>query len=260
MGTPYSNSQIDKLGDRIRPVERPSPEDMAMLRTIIEAHEPALEEVERRLDQAGYRVVGRYKTITTILDKLRRQHIRLSQIQDLVGCRMVYDWSLSEQNHHVERIRRLFDEPCEVIDRREQPTHGYRAVHLIPRVDGLRVEIQVRTSLQHHWAEVTEKLGDVWGRAIRYGGEPDQPDLEVADGRTRSDTVRLMRRLSESLAGIEDIVDLVDRRGEAFETDESTDSALLVDELATVKTEAEQILQTLARTVADSAETDGTPP
>jgi ppGpp synthetase/RelA/SpoT-type nucleotidyltranferase len=36
-----------------------------------------------------------------------------------------------------------------VIDRREKPSHGYRAVHVIVECGGRMVEIQVRTELQH---------------------------------------------------------------------------------------------------------------
>lgn len=32
------------------------------------------------------------------------------------------------------------------------------------------VEIQVRTELQHLWAEISEKLADTYGAALKYGG------------------------------------------------------------------------------------------
>jgi ppGpp synthetase/RelA/SpoT-type nucleotidyltranferase len=43
-------------------------------------------------------------------------------------------------------------------------------VHVIVRAEGKVVEIQVRTSLQHVWAELSEKLSDVVDPAIKYGG------------------------------------------------------------------------------------------
>jgi putative GTP pyrophosphokinase len=60
-----------------------------------------------------------------------------------------------------------------IVDRRQKARHGYRAVHLIVR--GSRpIEIQLRTTLQHRWAELSEKLSDVWEHDIKYGGGPLQ--------------------------------------------------------------------------------------
>lgn len=56
-----------------------------------------------------------------------------------------------------------------LYDRRKRPQFGYRAVHFVPTISGRPVEIQIRTSLQHKWAELFEKVADQWGRGIRYG-------------------------------------------------------------------------------------------
>src|SRR6185312_32792 len=40
-------------------------------------------------------------------------------------------------------------------------------------IRSLQVEIQVRTQLQHQWAELYEKLADKIGRGIRYGEAPE---------------------------------------------------------------------------------------
>jgi ppGpp synthetase/RelA/SpoT-type nucleotidyltranferase len=48
-------------------------------------------------------------------------------------------------------------------------------VHVIVSVDELPVEVQIRTKAQHLWAEVFERLADRLGRAIRYGGLPQEP-------------------------------------------------------------------------------------
>jgi ppGpp synthetase/RelA/SpoT-type nucleotidyltranferase len=47
----------------------------------------------------------------------------------------------------------LFEGAVDIDDRREKPSHGYRAVHVIPRVDAHSIEIQVRTPLQDIWAQ-----------------------------------------------------------------------------------------------------------
>jgi Region found in RelA / SpoT proteins len=56
-----------------------------------------------------------------------------------------------------------------VIDRRAVPSHGYRAVHVVVNVEGRPIEVQVRTSLQHLWAELSEKVSDIINPAIKYG-------------------------------------------------------------------------------------------
>src|SRR5436853_380410 len=57
-----------------------------------------------------------------------------------------------------------------VIDRSLSPSHGSRAIHVIVSHNEKLVEIQVRTSLQHVWAELSEKMSDVLDPAIKYGG------------------------------------------------------------------------------------------
>jgi len=59
------------------------------------------------------------------------------------------------------------------MDRREKPSHGYRAVHLIAEVANKPVEIQIRTSLQQLWAALSEKASDVLDPAIKYGHGPE---------------------------------------------------------------------------------------
>jgi len=63
----------------------------------------------------------------------------------------------------------LFDRAA-ITDRRKQPSHGYQAVHVIVTHGDKLVEIQVRTLLQHAWAELSEKLSDIVDPAIKYGG------------------------------------------------------------------------------------------
>ena len=67
----------------------------------------------------------------------------------------------------VSSLTSLF-ENASVIDRRANPSHGYRAIHVIVRHEEKLVEIQVRTSLQHVWAELSEKMSDVFDPAIKY--------------------------------------------------------------------------------------------
>lgn len=76
---------------------------------------------------------------------------------------------IASQDRAVRSLTSLFEHTT-IADRRQQPSHGYRAVHVIAECQGKLIEIQVRTSLQHLWAELSEKLSDVSDPAIKYGG------------------------------------------------------------------------------------------
>jgi putative GTP pyrophosphokinase len=163
-----SKTQIDRVGDRLRKGEI-TDFDLQILdiyrRSFASAYEHVVENIRTEL---GLDPVGREKTNTSIIDKLRRQSIRLSQIQDIAGCRIVVA-DISKQEEALERLKALFPD-VDLDDRRERPSHGYRAVHVIVRFDGKSIEIQVRTSLQHWWAELSEKFSDLINPAIKYGG------------------------------------------------------------------------------------------
>lgn len=115
------------------------------------------------------------KTLETLRDKLRRG-LALRAVQDIVGVRIVGDMSLSQQDGlRDELLRCLPKGRIDVDDRRAKPSFGYRAVHLIPHVEGFPIEMQIRTTFQDGWAQGSEKLGDVWGRWHRYGLPPEGP-------------------------------------------------------------------------------------
>src|SRR5258706_5326719 len=164
-----SKTQIDRLGDRLRKDDI-SDDDLRLLdlyrRDFFEAYEIVIGNIREKL---SLEPTGRpAKSTTSISDKLLRESIRLSQIQDIAGCRLIVE-DVAVQDTTVELLKILF-ENVTVVDRREHPSHGYRAVHVIVNCLGKTIEIQIRTQLQQLWAELSEKFSDVIDPAIKYGG------------------------------------------------------------------------------------------
>ena len=168
-----SKTQIDRLGDRLRAGSL-TESDLIILdeyrRSFGEAYESVVRTIRQslRLEPTGRPA----KSTGSIGEKLRRESIRLSQIQDIAGCRLVVGDSV-EQERVVASLRAVFP-GASVIDRRVNPSYGYRAVHIVARISGKPIEIQVRSLLQHRWAERSEKLSDVLDPTIKYGGGDDE--------------------------------------------------------------------------------------
>lgn len=182
--TAWSQAAIDRVGKRLAESLVPSAEDLDALLEIQALSLPALDaalEVTASLAAASttpLHVTHRKKTVSTLIDKLRRG-TSLSSMQDVVGIRIVGLMLRSQQDGITDSLRRAFPN-AKLRDRRTTPTHGYRAVHVVAKLDGRPVEIQVRTAFQHLWANATESLADRWGRGIRYGEPPSDPDRAAA--------------------------------------------------------------------------------
>lgn len=185
----FSKTQIDRLGDRLRKGDIRE-DDLRLLDLYRRSFSVAYEDVVGKIrEQLNLEPTGRpAKSTTSIADKLRRESIRLSQVQDIAGGRLVVT-DIKHQNAVVEQLKKMFEKTT-VVDRREHPSNGYRAVHVIVGAGTKLIEIQVRTALQHQWAELSEKLSDVVDNAIKYGGG----DEEV---------VSLLAQTSEVMAGVE---------------------------------------------------------
>jgi len=151
---PISKTQIDRLGDRLKGGPH-TESDLRLLDDYRRSFGEAYEAVIRTIRQLGEFPTGRLaKSTLSIVEKLRRESIRLSQMQDIAGCRVVVK-SIVEQDQFIASLITDFS-GASVIDRRDNPSYGYRAVHIIAEISGMPIEIQVRSSLQHLWAEVSE--------------------------------------------------------------------------------------------------------
>lgn len=183
---PASREQIKKLGERLACGDPISDDDLHALEELTACHMTALELARPRLNGlaeslgiAPLHITHRPKTTQTIIEKLRRHgDMSLPRMQDLAGIRIVGSFTFADQDRLSEEIARRFPPDPRVpkiVDRRINPSYGYRAVHVIVSLDGVTIEIQVRTLMEHVWADLTERLADRLGRQMRYGQPPTPP-------------------------------------------------------------------------------------
>jgi hypothetical protein len=120
----------------------------------------------------------RLKRLSSISSKLQRfPTMNLSQMQDIGGARAVVrstsavrevldGYNRSSQRHALVRSDNYIESP--------KPS-GYRGVHLIYRYfsdrndiyNGLKVELQIRTGLQHAWATAVEIVGTFISQSLK---------------------------------------------------------------------------------------------
>ncbi len=142
------------------------------------------------------------KSTPSIIEKLKRESIRLSQMQDIAGCRLIVD-NVMAQESLADAVMRLFP-GAQKIDRRSNPSHGYRAIHLMVKPADRAVEIQIRTELQHLWAQLSERYADTFGSAIKYGGGDE--------------SVREMLERQSMLVSFQEMLDAETRRRQSLGT------------------------------------------
>jgi ppGpp synthetase/RelA/SpoT-type nucleotidyltranferase len=168
-----SNNQIDKLGERLK-AGHPSDEDVVFLSAYRNSFYDSAKSVADKVRViSGLVVTTRaLKTTLSIVAKLKRDGIKkLSAMQDIGGCRVTVS-NLTEQNELTQKLPLAFPD-AKLYDRVASPSHGYRAKHLVVKVNGRRIEIQIRTRLQNQWALISESVADLWGQEIKYGlGSP----------------------------------------------------------------------------------------
>jgi len=132
-------------------------------------------------------IAQRLKRRPSIEIKLRdNPNMQLSQMQDIGGCRAVLD-NLNEVKQVLEQHKQSYSknrkdrstwDGSEDFDYIKNPKpDGYRSVHLIYRFyspshekkhfNGQRIEIQIRSKLQHTWATAVETAQVFTGQALK---------------------------------------------------------------------------------------------
>lgn len=146
--------------------------------------------VAKRIDKEAI-IVQRLKRVPSIIKKLKRPQthsMHLSQMQDIGGCRAVLsDVSLVRKlgDLYVNKraSRGLKHKKVNEKDYIKNPKpDGYRSIHLIYKYksdkkstyDGLLIEIQIRSKIQHAWATAVETVDLFTKQAIKSNeGRPE---------------------------------------------------------------------------------------
>ena len=137
----------------------------------------------RRLGVKGL-VASRPKRMSSIRRKLAEGSNNLDQMNDLGGCRIIAD-----DNEGVQAILASIRGEFKHTIRREYPyieepkPDGYRSHHIVfdyvgsgktEAYHGRRIELQVRTRLQHCWATAVEAMGLFRDEDFKHDeGDPD---------------------------------------------------------------------------------------
>ncbi|WP_375759455.1 GTP pyrophosphokinase family protein [Corallococcus exercitus] len=161
------------LGQRL--YERFAKKTNSLIAEIIEASPIGVHSI-------GFRV----KTKESLREKIARpgkDYSKLEDITDLVGIRIITHFA-EDVDRIAELIDREFDVQPQSIDKRRSMavnSFGYSSLHRVCRLSntrlhfpeyssfqGLTCEIQIRSILQHTWAEIQHDLG-----YKRHGGVPE---------------------------------------------------------------------------------------
>lgn len=124
-------------------------------------------------------VAQRTKRLLSIIGKLRREeNMKLSQMQDIGGCRAVL--GTFDQVKKLEQIYLSSRWEHEELNHKDYIKYpkpsGYRSIHLKYKYkglgdksnyNGLKIEIQLRTNLQHTWATAVETAGTFTKQALK---------------------------------------------------------------------------------------------
>lgn len=187
-------------------------------------------------------IAQRIKRRSSIESKLHRYStMKLSQMQDIGGCRVILTSSvavdaLAERYRAAKRSKHILVRDDD-YQRNPKPS-GYRGIHLIyryrsdekPTYNGLQIEIQMRSRLQHAWATAVETVGTFVGQALKSSqGEDDWlkffalmgSEIAVREGLptvpgTPTDRDEIRRELHPCVAGLE-VIERLEGYGKALQ-------------------------------------------
>lgn len=190
----YSLAEVDRAGEVLRDSTGPlPPETVSILYNWRFSHAYPIHVILLTLEKRAAEIdshyivasrVKRQESISSKLSALKGRGLTLSKMQDIGGCRVI-----ARDVNAVRAIRAAYEgsrirhKLWKVNDYTERPKKdGYRSLHLIYEYvgrgtrsyNGMRVEIQIRTQLQHRWATAVETLETFFKRRMRaLTGHPE---------------------------------------------------------------------------------------
>jgi len=193
----HPKGRVDAAGRTLATAAEPSVMDEESLEVIKNwraAHHFPLQIIKMMLRGRAKRtdpkalVSQRMKRLPSIRNKLVRgqsETMRFSQMQDIGGCRAVVSNIAA-----VEKLDSMFREGVEknptgrhkLVSTRDYiatpKEDGYRSIHYAFRYqsdsperaawNGLRIEIQIRSQLQHAWATALETVDTLTGQSLKF--------------------------------------------------------------------------------------------
>ncbi|MDN4145108.1 RelA/SpoT domain-containing protein [Pseudomonas tohonis] len=180
-----SKSKVDKAGIALAKDQSQSIEELIELEDIFDqyrkAHLQPLSETTLELQEwlrgynADYYIAQRLKRKPQIIRKLNRLSVRLTQLQDIGGCRIIV-----ERNSDVDQLLAFLQEKVKkqsnlsisrATDYRPagRDDTGYRALHVLLSRSGFKLELQIRSRIQHYWAESIERTSVIYGYHLKEG-------------------------------------------------------------------------------------------
>ena len=125
-------------------------------------------------------VAQRLKRTPSVIAKLFRfKTMKLIQMQDMGGLRAVLNSmtrvKILDENYRNSKFKHKLVSFKNYIENTK--SDGYRSIHLVFRYEnphasqynGLLIELQIRTRLQHAWATAVETMGTFLGQALKSG-------------------------------------------------------------------------------------------
>lgn len=186
----YSKSQVNRAGEILVTPDAYSEEEQEWAGRVlanwrachgypINTFQATLRQKLKAIDDNAI-VAQRLKRAPSIILKLQRfDGMQLARMQDIGGLRAVVGsvarvrkleaaYRNAQFKHALTSSKNYVDEPKE---------DGYRSIHLIyryvndgaPSYNGLSLELQLRTRLQHAWATAVETMGTFLGQALKSG-------------------------------------------------------------------------------------------